>query len=105
RGRHAHHAGRRRAVHAAEPLDRGSVRHLVTVGAELAPPPRSGRASSAPTDQSLTQVTSDQIRGTFTFSIEIGSRPAWTRNAGRSRSDLNPRYSVAGAIIRSSHAP
>jgi len=42
------------------------------------------------------------MRGTFTFSIDTGFRSAWTRNAGRSRSDLKPRYSVKGAIIRSS---
>ena len=35
-------------------------------------------------------VTSDQIRGKFTFSIEMGCRSACARNAGRSRSDLNP---------------
>ena len=40
---------------------------------------------------SLTQVTSDQIRGMFTFSIDTGLRSAWARNAGRSRSDLKPR--------------
>ena len=40
---------------------------------------------------SLMVVTSDQIRGTFTFSIDTGFRSAWTRNAGRSRSDLKPR--------------
>src|SRR5438128_1989653 len=50
---------------------------------------------------SFTHVTSDQIRGTFTFSIEIGWRSACTRKAGRSRSDLNPRYRVNGAIMRS----
>ena len=32
---------------------------------------------------SFTQVTSDQILGMFTFSIEIGSRSAWARNAGQ----------------------
>src|SRR5262249_29253426 len=37
-------------------------------------------------DQSFTHVTSDQILGTFTFSIEIGCSSAWARNAGRSRS-------------------
>jgi hypothetical protein len=40
---------------------------------------------------SFTQVTSDQMRGTFTFSIDTGFRSACTRNAGRSRSDLKPR--------------
>ena len=38
----------------------------------------------------FTQVTSDQIRGMFTFSIETGCRLACARNAGRSRSALNP---------------
>ena len=51
---------------------------------------------------SFTQVTSDQILGMFTFSIEIGSRSAWARNAGRSRSDLNPMCTVNGEMARSS---
>src|SRR6185295_15729223 len=53
---------------------------------------------------SLTQVTSDQIRGMLTFSIEIGSRSAWARNAGRSRSDLKPMCTVKGEIARSIEA-
>ncbi len=40
--------------------------------------------------QSFTHVTRDQIRGTFTFSIEIGSSADCARNAGRSRSALKP---------------
>ena len=40
--------------------------------------------------QSFTHVTSDQIRGTFTFSIETGSSADCVRNAGRSRSALKP---------------
>ena len=47
------------------------------------------------------QVTSDQIRGTFTFSIEIGLSSACARNAGRSRSDLKPMCTVNGEISRS----
>src|SRR5262249_46634855 len=54
---------------------------------------------------SLRQVTSDQIRGTFTFSIDIGWRSAWTRNAGRSRSDRKPMCTVSGEIKRSKRAP
>ena len=46
-----------------------------------------GRSSGV---QSLVQVTSDQMRGMLTFSIETGSRSACARNAGRSRSALNP---------------
>src|ERR1051325_3310509 len=55
--------------------------------------------------QSLTQVTRLQIRGTLTFSIDIGCRFACVRNAGRSRSDLKPRYFATGAMRCSSHAP
>ena len=40
--------------------------------------------------QSFTHVTSDQIRGTFTFSIETGCSSDCARNAGRSRSALKP---------------
>ena len=40
--------------------------------------------------QSFEQVTSDQMRGMLTFSMETGFRPACARNAGRSRSALNP---------------
>src|SRR5262245_57560852 len=40
--------------------------------------------------QSLMQVTSDQIRGRFTFSMETGLSSACVRKAGRSRSDLKP---------------
>ena len=50
----------------------------------------------------LTAVTSDQIRGTFTFSIDTGCRSACARNAGRSRSDLKPMCTVNGEISRSS---
>ena len=39
--------------------------------------------------------------GTFTFSIEIGWRPAWTRKARISRSALNPTWTVSGEIARS----
>jgi hypothetical protein len=45
---------------------------------------------SGGTGSYLTLVTSDQIRGTFTFSIDTGCRSACARNAGRSRSDLKP---------------
>ena len=55
--------------------------------------------------QSLMQVMSDQILGTLTFSIDTGFNSAWARNAGRSRSDLNPMWTVNGEITRSSHAP
>ena len=58
-----------------------------------------------PNPYSLMQVTSDQIRGTFTFSIDTGFRSACARNAGRSRSDLNPTWTVSGEMMRSSHAP
>ena len=47
------------------------------------------------------QVTSDQMRGMLTFSIDTGSRPAWTRNAGRSRSALKPTCTVKGEMNRS----
>ncbi len=40
--------------------------------------------------QSFTHVTRDQIRGTFTFSIETGASADCARNAERSRSALNP---------------
>jgi hypothetical protein len=40
--------------------------------------------------QSLMQVTSDQIGGMLTFSMETGCSSACARNAGRSRSDLKP---------------
>ena len=53
---------------------------------------------------SLMQVTSDQIRGMFTFSIETGCSSACARNAGRSRSDLKPMWTVNGEIARSSQA-
>src|SRR5205085_1360432 len=49
----------------------------------------------------FTQVTSDQIFGQFTFSIETGLRSVCARNAGRSRSDLKPMWIVAGEISRS----
>src|SRR6476660_7060192 len=49
----------------------------------------------------LTQVTSDQMRGTLTFSIDVGFRSACARNAGRSRSDLKPTCTVSGEIARS----
>jgi hypothetical protein len=53
---------------------------------------RSGRPPGLKTrpTRHFTQVTSDQIFGTFTFSIDTGFRSAWARNAGRSRSDLKP---------------
>ena len=50
---------------------------------------------------SFMQVTSDQMRGMLTFSIETGSRPACTRNAGRSRSALKPTCTVNGEMNRS----
>ena len=50
------------------------------------------------------QVTSDQILGMFTFSIETGLSSACARNAGRSRSDLKPMCTVNGEIARSIHA-
>ena len=54
-----------------------------------------GREVAAATDCrtaqcALTVVTSDQMRGKFTFSIETGCRSACARNAGRSRSALKP---------------
>ena len=67
--------------------------------AALPPPPEQprdrwrrsrGGDDRRPGQCALTVVTSDQIRGKFTFSIDIGLRSAWARNAGRSRSDLNP---------------
>jgi hypothetical protein len=45
------------------------------------------------------QVTRDQIRGTFTVSIDAGLRSAWATNAGRSKSDLKP-IRVAGVQAR-----
>src|SRR5690606_22655118 len=50
---------------------------------------------------SFTQVTSDQMRGMLTFSMETGVRRACARNAGRSRSDLKPMCTVIGEITRS----
>ena len=50
-----------------------------------------GPGGAAPLiNQSLVQVTSDQMRGMLTFSIETGVRSACARNAGRSRSALKP---------------
>ena len=57
-----------------------------------------------PAVYSLTQVTSDQIRGMLTFSIETGSNPACMRKAGRSTSDLKPMCTVNGEIARSTLA-
>src|SRR5438105_1564354 len=48
------------------------------------------------------QTTSDQMRGRFTFWIDSARNPICVRNAGRSKSDLNPRCTVNGAIARSS---
>ena len=56
------------------------------------------------TEEALTQVTSDQMRGKLTFSIETGFRLACARNAGRSRSDLKPICTVKGAMARSRRA-
>ena len=53
----------------------------------------------------MIQVTSDQIRGMFTFSIEIGLSCAWVRKPGRSRSDLKPMKTVNGEMMRYIHAP
>ena len=50
-------------------------------------------------------MTSDQMRGAFTFSIEAARNPVCARNAGRSKSDLKPRWTVSGAIARSSFDP
>src|SRR5205807_319984 len=50
------------------------------------------------------QVTSDQILGTFTFWIDTGWSSACARNAGRSRSDLNPMCTVNGEMARSIEA-
>ena len=49
----------------------------------------------------MVQVTSDQIFGTFTFSIEIGRSSACARKPGRSRSDLKPMWTVNGEMARS----
>ena len=66
---------------------------------QLPPPPEQPRVDGAevvaamiaePAQCALTVVTSDQIRGKFTFSIDIGWRSACARNAGRSRSALKP---------------
>ena len=57
------------------------------------------RTSHSGRTQSFTHVTSDQIRGTFTFSIETGCRSACARNAGRSRSALKPMW----IVIRRDH--
>ena len=54
--------------------------------------------------QALMQVTSDQILGKLTFSMETGLSSACARRAGRSRSDLKPMWTVNGEIARSSHA-
>ena len=50
---------------------------------------------------SLMQVTSDQIRGKLTFWTEIGLSAAWARKPGKSRSDLNPMWTVKGEMARS----
>ena len=49
----------------------------------------------------LMQVTSDQIFGTFTFSIDTGCSPPGRGTPGRSRSDLKPMCIVNGEISRS----
>src|SRR4029450_13768303 len=46
------------------------------------------------------QVASDQIGGMLTFSMETGWSSACARKAGRSRSDLNPMWTVSGEIDR-----
>ena len=53
---------------------------------------------------SFTQVTSDQILGKLTFSIEIGSRLGLREEPGRSRSDLKPMCTVNGEMARSIEA-
>ncbi len=60
-----------------------------------------GRRQRRRRRQSLMQVTRDQIRGMLTFSIETGVSSAWARNAGRSRSDLKPTWTVNGDSSRS----
>src|SRR5689334_7831892 len=52
----------------------------------------------------LAQVTSDQIGGKLTFSIESGVSCAWVSTPGRSRSAVKPMCTVSGEIIRSSAA-
>ena len=85
---------------------------LDAVLAQPAPPERppvdgadvvARRLAEATRRQSLMQVTSDQIRGMFTFSIETGCSSACARNPGKSRSHLNPMCTVNGESIRSAH--
>src|SRR2546429_182336 len=52
----------------------------------------------------LMQVMSDQILGTFTFSIESGFRSICARKAVKSRSDLKPMCTVSGEMSRSKDA-
>ena len=82
RGRHAHHRERRGALHAAVGVAGKAVLEVSQL--RLSWLPDAGAADY------FTQVTSDQILGTFTFSIDTGFRSACARNAGRSRSDLKP---------------
>jgi len=60
-----------------------------------------GRGRTEGDDQSLMKVTRDQIRGKLTFSTEMGLSAACARKPGRSRSDLNPMWTVKGEMARS----
>jgi hypothetical protein len=66
---------------------------------------RSRRRGSPPYERRgaaiLFTVTSDQIFGMFTFSIDCGCISACARNACKSRSALKPMWIVNGEIIRS----
>ena len=44
--------------------------------------------------QSLPHITNDHNGGMLTFSIDVGRSSAWAMKPGRSRSDLNPIWTV-----------
>ena len=69
---------------------RRAYRYIV-VNSENEPEAGSRRLQAGSEDPAyFTHVTSDQIFGQFTFSIDTGFRSACARNAGRSTSDLKP---------------
>ena len=84
RRRHPAEGARQAAAEAARPAAHEGLSAVAT-RTRLA-----DRAGAAATLLLFTQVTSDQMRGKFTFSIEMGWRSAWARKPGRSRSDLKP---------------
>ncbi len=80
-----HHRGRREALHAAVRVAGKAVRgqpNGLTVRRSLKAPRLQLELNSGLV-LSLTVVTSDQIFGKFTFSIDFGWRSACARNAGQ----------------------